>query len=1298
MNAPTVGQPLGSTDQALGLLIEELTARIQAGQLVDVEACVGEHPEHDERLRQLLPALHLLADLGRSAASGAPSALPLAAPGDDLSGTLGDFHIIREVGRGGMGVVYEAEQISLGRRVALKVLPFAAALDGRQLQRFKNEAQAAAHLQHQHIVPVYGVGSERGVHYYAMQFIDGHSLAELIQQLRRGDDRKVSPEATGPYTPPPDGDGPVAATPPVAGLATECSSRSPAFFQAMARLGVQAALALEHAHQLGVVHRDIKPANLLLDARTNLWITDFGLAQVQSDTRLTMTGDLVGTLRYMSPEQALGQRGGVDQRSDLYSLGATLYELLTLEPAFAGRDRQELLRQIAFEEPRPPRRWNPAIPVELETIVLKALAKVPAERYGTAQEMADDLERFLKDEPIRARRPSVVQKVRRWARRHRSVVLTATAGLLLAFAVLAGSVGWTVRDQTIRALVLEEGVVGALGEAKDFCASDRLPEAAEAVKRAEELLDRGGRREDLRRLVVQVQDGVRLAMRLVEIRLSKAAVQGAAFNDAAAIPLYQDAFAQYNLDLTSLAPDEAARRIEDSPIKGHLLAALNDWLLATWAADLPGEERLLAVLERTDADGWRHRLRRAAKKRDRKALVDLARGPNVSGQMPAGLVLLRHALEQVGERLLALEVLRTAQQRHPDDFWINHTLALLLIKPRPGQPAEALRYFQAALALRPGSPGVYVNYAIALRDNGDLAGAIAANEKAIALKPDYAQAHNNLGLALLVKGDHAGAVTALRKAIALEPDYPEAHANLGDALGLRGDHAGAIVAYTRAITLKPDYAEAHNNLGVARHATGDLAGAFAAFQKALACNPKLARGHNALGVLLRARGDRAGAIAACRKAIALEPTFALGHLNLGVALLADGDHAGAIATLQKAIALAPRLDVAHYYLGNALRARGDLAGAIASYRKAVAIDPAFIGALNELGTALRDQGDRAGALDVLRKAIALQPDYAQAHTNIGNILSDLGDHTGALASFHKAIACNPRLATAYTCLGLTLRATGDLAGAIAAFEKAIALEPDVALNHYSLGNTLKDRGDLAGATSAYQKAIAVQADYPEAHCNLGHVLRRQGEFVKALAALRRGHELGSRNPRWRYPSAQWVQHCQRLVDVEKQAQAVLAGKAKPASAAERIELARVCNLKHLYGAAARFYEEGFAEQPGLHGRHRYNAACAAAMAGCGQGDAAGLDEKERARWRKQALAWLRAELTRWTDPTDSPPANPAYVRDTLRLWQRDEDLTRVRDAAALDRLPEPEKEAWRRLWDDVAKTLRTIQRRMPGAK
>jgi serine/threonine-protein kinase len=383
MNEVTGPEPTG-TELLLAEVTDDFMERVRRGEHPDVEDYARRHPRIATVIRQVLPALEAIGSSADGRSTGA------AAPQADIHphGPLGDYWIVREIGRGGMGIVYQAVQISLGREVALKVLPFAAAMDSKQLQRFKNEAQAAAFLHHTNIVPVYGVGCERGVHYYAMQYIEGQTVAAIIGDLRRLSG--LEPEKEGGRVPILTDDfapgrlaplggcrDPLAVTVTAAGgdcqsawtseqppadatrpevLDTrEGSTRSPGYFRTVANLGEQAARALEHAHSLGVIHRDIKPANLIVDQRGNLWITDFGLARLQGADDLTITGDLVGTLRYMSPEQALGKRFAVDERTDLYSLGMTLYELMTLEPGFASQDRSELLRQIACAEPRRPR-------------------------------------------------------------------------------------------------------------------------------------------------------------------------------------------------------------------------------------------------------------------------------------------------------------------------------------------------------------------------------------------------------------------------------------------------------------------------------------------------------------------------------------------------------------------------------------------------------------------------------------------------------------------------------------------------------------------------------------------------------------------------------------------------------------------------------------------------------------------------------------------------------------------------------------------------------------------------------
>jgi serine/threonine protein kinase len=448
-------------DDHLVQILEAYLGDLEAGTAAPRADLLARYPELAESLDACLASLEFIRRAARQ--SACTVSLRPGSGANDSSEAVGEYRLVREIGRGGMGVVYEAEGPVPGLRVAVKVLPKAAALDGRQLQRFKNEAQTAALLQHPHIVPVLDVGCDGDVHFYVMPLIDGHSLAEVLDVLRRpkADSTELNAPssargmadnlASGRWAPPAPAS---AATRDLAGSGTVVSNGATSarlsgvpFFRTVAHLGLQAAEALEQAHQSGILHRDIKPGNLLVDAQGHLWVADFGLARLPGENSLTLTGDVVGTLRYMSPEQALGKRALVDQRTDVYSLGVTLYELLTLRPAFRGRDRQELLRKIAMDDPVAPRQLNRAIPSALETILLKAIAKEPAERYATAQELADDLSRFLTGVPITARRPTLADRLSKWGRRHRRLVITAAACCLLAVAGLVLSTVLITRER-----------------------------------------------------------------------------------------------------------------------------------------------------------------------------------------------------------------------------------------------------------------------------------------------------------------------------------------------------------------------------------------------------------------------------------------------------------------------------------------------------------------------------------------------------------------------------------------------------------------------------------------------------------------------------------------------------------------------------------------------------------------------------------------------------------------------------------------------------------------------------------
>jgi WD40 repeat protein/serine/threonine protein kinase len=459
-------------DEVLARIVDEIGERIKQGEPVDQAAYLRRHPEYAERLRSLWPALVATVGLRQSES---PVGFSIDPPSTEADGSgeggnrrLGDFRLIREIARGGMGIVYEAVQISLRRRVALKILTAAGSIDDRQLQRFQIEARAAAALHHAHIVPVFAVGTHRRVPFYAMQFIEGISLATLIAEMRQLEGlEQTGPAAacaltqsflaghcalalSGGSTVEIVGPRPRITLSDAAGatpVVSQSRARSNGFARDVAALGVQAASALEHAHDHGILHRDVKPSNLLVDEAGHLWVTDFGLARVQGESNLTQTGDMLGTLRYMSPESAAGRgkRVFVDGRTDIYSLGVTLYALLTLRPAFPGDDRVEVFRQIAQDEPTPLRKLDSSIPRDLETIIDKAIAKDPARRYAMAGAMAEDLRRFLEHRPILAQRPTVADRAAKFARRHRPFVVSAAGFVLLAVLGLVASLSWSNR-------------------------------------------------------------------------------------------------------------------------------------------------------------------------------------------------------------------------------------------------------------------------------------------------------------------------------------------------------------------------------------------------------------------------------------------------------------------------------------------------------------------------------------------------------------------------------------------------------------------------------------------------------------------------------------------------------------------------------------------------------------------------------------------------------------------------------------------------------------------------------------
>ncbi len=526
----------GQAPDPLDGIAEEFLGRFRRGERPSLTEYVKAHPNLADDIRELFPALVELEAM--KSGPRANTREETMRGRDPVPDRLGDYQILREVGRGGMGVVYEAIQQSLGRRVALKVLPPELLVSPKFLQRFQREARSAGGLHHSNIVPVFGVGEHDRHHFYAMQFIRGQTLEAVLNEVRRLRQRRSKATAA----PPPEGPdrgptqiavglmtGDFAATGEGAGLGEaltleiekgrEASRPAHAFapphlseppdisrdslagqeearyHRSVARIALQVAEALAHAHGQGVLHRDIKPSNVLIDLQGTAWVADFGLAKPTEGDDVTGSRDIVGTMRYMAPERFEGLS---DARSDVFSLAATLYEMITLRPAFAAQDQARLIQEVLHHEPDPPRRVDRRIPRDLETIVLKGLAKEPSHRYATAAAMAEDLRRFLSDRTLLARRFSPRERFWRWCKRNpflaASNALAAT--LTMAIAVISTIAAIQLKGQRDD-LSAERGRTIALLKGSQRLERERTEELARsylAQARASRMSGRAGRR------------------------------------------------------------------------------------------------------------------------------------------------------------------------------------------------------------------------------------------------------------------------------------------------------------------------------------------------------------------------------------------------------------------------------------------------------------------------------------------------------------------------------------------------------------------------------------------------------------------------------------------------------------------------------------------------------------------------------------------------------------------------------------------------------------------------------------
>jgi serine/threonine protein kinase/tetratricopeptide (TPR) repeat protein len=780
---------------------------------------LDENPDIASALGNYFRSLEDLHDMAAGFGGGpAPTILEEEPKGQKK---IGDFELLREIGRGGMGVVYEARQISLDRRVAVKLLPFAAVLDAKQIARFKHEAQAAAQLHHPNIVPVFAIGVDRGVHYYAMQYIDGQPLDRAIEELRgkRSAVRGRKPESlpvTRSWSP-----GAVisnrkyshpghllkeegtvernaAETRDDRGAKTRQASRlvvgstaSSEHYRSVARLGMQAAEALHAAHEYGVVHRDVKPSNLLVEAGGKLWITDFGLARFGRDGGLTRSGDLIGTIRYMSPEQAAGSAALVDHRTDIYSLGVTLYELATLRPAFSEENEAALLRQIGSYTPPRPRTLRTDIPADLETVILKAMSPEKETRYATAAELAADLQCILEERPTTARPPTLLDRAGRWARRHQRVV----AGALMALAV------------TLAGLSAAVAIIGRATEAERQIAKKE----GKTYRQARDILERivmryAGKLEGVPGAEQVHQELLRDARQEYRALLADAA--GDPARQSAAAVAYSDIGAR--LDDAGLVAEsiDVQTEVADRIIQ-HLNAEPDNWELQKELAIV--HSRLgVSLLKNGQAKVAEERLQDAIRTQERllaRQPKDKTLGAELALSL-SNLGLVQHQLHQSSQAAATFEDASSRFDRLLAEAPADSRLAQ--------QSAKVFNNWAAVYAAERPTEAARL-HSKAIDTLRQLAGREPAN---LSVQDDLGRALNNLGAALARTGQAAKARGAIREAAQVQQSL--------------------ITAAPARASYQVDLAVTWNNLGTLENRQGDHEEAQSAFQASIALYSRLA--------------------------------------------------------------------------------------------------------------------------------------------------------------------------------------------------------------------------------------------------------------------------------------------------------------------------------------------------------------------------------------------------------------------------------------------------------------------------
>jgi serine/threonine-protein kinase len=945
------------SEYALEVVYGEVLLREEDGETPQVE-------EYLERFPQFTSQIHRLFDVHRAVRSACLADSPApdlhhqdthpefggaAAP---LPAIFLGYEMREELGRGGMGVVLVCRDNPLSRDLAVKVLRPEHRGNPAAEQRFLEEAQITGQLQHPGVVPVHQVGRlPDGRPYFTMKLVRGQTLACLLAT-------RANPTQERP--------------------------RFLAVFQ-------QVCQTLAYAHSRRVVHRDLKPSNVMVGAFDEVQVMDWGLAKVlargdagpapvEADVVRTVrteapvwasqTGAVLGTPAYMAPEQARGAVEQVDERSDVFGLGAMLCEILTGQPPYGGVTVEDVYRQARQGDLGAARARLQSCGAEAELIQLaeRCLAADPGERPRDAGEVARAVTAYQTSVQERLRQAEVeraaAQAKARAERRARRWTL-ATAAAVLAVVLLGGG-AWLWWQQ--KAAAATAGVQLLLEQLDPLMAEEKWPEALAVTRQANALLATGGVPAELQQRVREQLADAEMVVRLEEGLIHLKRKKGH-YEPRAGAVVTAKAFREYDLNVEELEPAEAAERIRRRSIRDYLVVALEEWARQLGVAD-PLSGRLLAIAEQAVPEDRRAELHAARTLENGPALQKLANSIDVGQRSPMALLQLSIALDKQDNPAVAVSLLRRAQQRYPSDFQINYQLVKCLQREKPPPWHELLRLQTAGLALRSQNCAMYSTLGGFFEETGRLDEAIAA----------------------------------YRESIRLEPEHDPAYVLLADALDKKGELDQAIAACEEVLRLRPDMAYYHGKLGVLLHRRGLLDKAKASYQEALRLDPNYAEAHTNLGNLLLRQGHPDEALAAVREALRLKPDLAFAHAVVGQVLMRKGQLDDAIVAIKEALRLDPNCGLAHFGLGSALDHKDCLDEAIVAFRRGIRVLPNYAACYVGLGVTLRKKGQLDEAVAAYREGLRLTPDDGYCHLLLASALQDKGQFMESLTEARRGHA------------------------------------------------------------------------------------------------------------------------------------------------------------------------------------------------------------------------------------------------------------------------------------------------------